>query len=236
MCTVSFVPHKEGFVFTSNRDEDPARAATQLIEKKTRFSTVYYMEDPLAKGTWFAFSTQRFVCVLNGAFEPHQRKASYRMSRGAMALESFQYDSLKAFRENFSFDGLEPFTLVLYNQGDFQEWIWDEKELHVRLLSTDAVHLWSSRTLYTRNCWATRKKDLNAWKPKAKSQEKIMEYHKTQLPFSVKHLEERLEGVTKLTNIPLQTTSVSSIQASSAGFSFVFQSNVNGIEHRVSLN
>ena len=32
MCTVTFVPTKEGFVFSSNRDEDPQRAAHNVVE------------------------------------------------------------------------------------------------------------------------------------------------------------------------------------------------------------
>lgn len=236
MCTVSFVPQKEGFVFTSNRDEDSARAATQLIEKQLGSTKVYYMEDPLAKGTWYAFSAQRFVCVLNGAFVPHQRKEKYSMSRGAMVLESFKYSTLAAFQENFSFDGIEPFTLVLYNKGDFQEWIWDEKELHVKALSTKAVHLWSSSTLYTRKRWENRRRELMSWNPIGKSQSEIMLYHKEKMPFSLENLVERMGGNVVPTNVPLQTTSVSSIQGTSDEFIFVFQSIVNNHQHSLSLN
>ncbi|MGB2476316.1 MAG: NRDE family protein, partial [Flavobacteriaceae bacterium] len=83
MCTVTFVPTKNGFIFTSNRDEDPQRAASKLIEEKRGEHTITFPQDQGAKGTWFAFSNrQQFVCVLNGAFEPHIRKSSYSMSRG----------------------------------------------------------------------------------------------------------------------------------------------------------
>ncbi len=32
MCTVTYVPVEGGFVFTSNRDEDPKRSAHKIIE------------------------------------------------------------------------------------------------------------------------------------------------------------------------------------------------------------
>lgn len=236
MCTVSFIPQKEGFVFTSNRDEDPARAATQWVEKQLGASQVFYMEDPLAKGTWFVFAKQRFACVLNGAFEPHLRKPQYRMSRGAMALESFLYPTLVEFQKAFSFDGMEPFTLLLFNKGDFQEWVWDEDQLHVKALSTKEVHLWSSCTLYTRARWETRKKQMVGWHPTTKTQEEIMRFHKEEMPFSAQNLQERLGSDQPLTNIPLQTTSVSSIQGSSSAFSFVFKSIVNDTEWTKTLN
>ena len=236
MCTVSFVPQNDGFVFTSNRDEDPARAATQLIEKKKGNTSVFYMEDPLAKGTWFAFSAQRFACVLNGAFEPHVRKEKYRMSRGAMALESFDYKTLNAFRTAFSFAGMEPFTLLLYNRGDFQEWVWDEEQLHVKNLSTSEAHLWSSSTLYTRERWQSRKNKLLAWDPSTKTQEEIMLFHKEKMPFTAANLQERLGGHAALKNIPLQTTSVTSLRGTEDDFKFHFQSNLKELRITKSLN
>lgn len=236
MCTVSFIPQKEGFVFTSNRDEDPGRAATQLMEKQQSLSKVYYMEDPLAKGTWFAFAPHRFACVLNGAFVAHQRKATYRLSRGAMALASFDYPTIAEFTQTFDFQGIEPFTLLLYNCGDFQECVWDEEQLHVKKLSTKASHLWSSCTLYTRERWKSRKENLLNWNKISKNQSEIIQFHKAHMPFAATHLQERLGTCEKLTNIPLQTTSVSSIDASAEGFSFVFESLVNRTRIEKSLN
>ena len=83
MCTVTFVPTASGFVFTSNRDEDPKRAATQLVEERRGDLLVTFPQDAAAKGTWIAFSDKdQFSCILNGAFEPHQRRENYSMSRG----------------------------------------------------------------------------------------------------------------------------------------------------------
>ena len=84
MCTVSFIPlPDERFLFTSNRDENPKRAAAALHELEVEGKTLFFPQDAQAKGSWFVFSnTNQFVCVLNGAFEPHLSEGSYRLSRG----------------------------------------------------------------------------------------------------------------------------------------------------------
>ena len=58
-----------------------------------------------------------------------------------MALAFFDYADIENFLNDFNFDGMEPFTMILYHQGDFRELKWDEANLHVRTLSTDEVYL-----------------------------------------------------------------------------------------------
>lgn len=224
MCTVTFVPTKEGFVFTSNRDEDPKRAAHNIIESERGELKVYFPQDEGASGTWFAYSnTDQFACVLNGAFEPHQRKADYTMSRGIMALAYFDYTSIEEFIGEFNFEGMEPFTLILYNKGDFKELKWDEVELHVRTLSTQDVHLWSSCTLYNQDWWIERSVNFKEFVARQQpDQVGIMHYHKTELPFKAEALQARLGSAKPLVNVPVETTSVSSLQQSEEGFKFYF--------------
>lgn len=236
MCTVTFVPTPSGFVFTSNRDEDPARSATQLVETKQDKQTIYYPQDKTAKGSWIAFSnTNRFVCVLNGAFIPHQRKKSYRMSRGRMALSYFDYSSIDAFLDHYQFEGIEAFTLLIYNANDFREIKWDEKELHVRSLATDEVHLWSSCTLYTEQWWLDRSIGFSEFISRQQpNQEKIMAYHQNELPFVHSALEARMEQTIPLDVISLKTTSVSSIECQAEGFKFRFHRTDGALSLRAS--
>lgn len=224
MCTVTFVPTKNGFIFTSNRDEDPQRAASKLIEEKRGEYTITFPQDEGAKGTWFAFSNrQQFVCVLNGAFEPHIRKSSYSMSRGAMALAFFDHLSLDQFIRDFDFSGIEPFTLLVYNAGDFREIKWDERDVHHKKLSINAVHLWSSPTLYTDQWQVERALAFKAFvADQQPTQNAIVSFHKTQLVFVAEALQARLGSKIPLTNIPLKTTSVSSIEGQRKGFNFIF--------------
>lgn len=224
MCTVTFVPTEEGFVFSSNRDEDPQRAAQNLVEDERGDLKVYFPQDKGASGTWFAYSNaDQFACVLNGAFEPHQRKEFYTMSRGIMALAYFDYTTIDEFINTFNFEGMEPFTLILYNKGDFKELKWDEVELHVRSLSVQDIHLWSSATLYNQEWWLDRSVDFKEFVArKQPDQVGIMDYHKTVLPFVPEALQALLGSSSPLTNLPVKTTSVSTLEKTSLGFKFHF--------------
>ena len=224
MCTVTFVPTKEGFVFTSNRDEDPKRAAHNIVEDQRGDIGVYFPRDEGASGTWFAYSNaDQFACVLNGAFGPHQRKEFYTMSRGIMALAYFDYATIDEFINEFNFEGMEPFTLILFNKGDFKELKWDEVELHVRSLSVQDVHLWSSATLYNQDWWIDRSVNFNEFVARQQpDQVGIMHYHKTELPFVPEALQALLGSPAPLTNLPVITTSVSSLEKTLQGFKFHF--------------
>ena len=224
MCTVTFVPTEEGFVFSSNRDEDPQRAAQNVVEDERGDLKVYFPQDKGASGTWFAYSnTDQFSCVLNGAFQPHQRKEFYTMSRGIMALAYFDYATIDEFINTFNFEGMEPFTLILYNKGDFKELKWDEVELHVRSLSVQDIHLWSSATLYNQEWWLDRSVNFKEFVArKQPDQVGIMDYHKTVLPFVPEALQALLGSSSPLTNLPVKTTSVSSLEKTSLGFKFHF--------------
>lgn len=224
MCTVTFVPTEEGFVFSSNRDEVPQRAAQNVLEDERGDLKVYFPQDEGARGTWFAFSdADQFACVLNGAFQPHQRKEFYAMSRGIMALAYFDYATIDEFIHAFNFEGMEPFTLILYNKGDFKELKWDEVELYVRSLSVKDIHLWSSATLYNQEWWLNRSINFNEFVArKQPNQVVIMDYHITVLPFVPEALQALLGSPAPLTNLPVKTTSVSSLERTSLGFKFHF--------------
>lgn len=224
MCTVTFVPQTDGFIFTSNRDEDPSRAAIAFQEKQIGRSKVFFPEDQQAKGSWFAFSdTGQFACVLNGAFQPHDRKTNYLMSRGLMLLQFFEPNSINEFLRSFSFEGIEPFTLLIYNADDFREVRWDEDQLHQKQLSMEQVHLWSSCTLYNEDWWKQRSTNFGRFiKEECPDQSMIINYHKLKLPFEVAALQARLQNYSPIFNIPIETTSVSSLKKTKAGFSFLF--------------
>ncbi len=99
MCTVTYISPAPGqFILTSNRDEAPSRGATRLAVEERNGKKIIFPQDPAAGGTWIAAANnQRMVCLLNGAFEAHNRQTPYRLSRGIMVLESFTFPSATAF-------------------------------------------------------------------------------------------------------------------------------------------
>lgn len=183
MCTVTYIQTgSDGeFVFTSNRDEAPNRKASELI-KETRYGKqLLYPQDAGAHGSWIIISdSDQLVCILNGAFVRHDRQPPYRMSRGVMAREFFSYENANDFFEHFDFEGLEPFTMVIYDRGDLYECRWDEKKLHPKSLSPQDSHLWASATLYNEELQQKRRDWFSDWEARHDevTVETVLDYHK----------------------------------------------------------
>ncbi len=183
MCTVTLIPTQDNsFILTSNRDE--------AIDRKTLLPEFYqinktrmlFPRDAVAGGTWIGLSDKStMICLLNGGFEAHKRKASYRLSRGVVVKDLLGSDDLCNSIEEYNYKGIEPFTIVAVNwQSDlkFLELVWDGKEKHVRNLEKE-THIWSSSTLYTQEM----KKMRQAWfytfqKENLLTPERLLDFHK----------------------------------------------------------
>ena len=182
MCTVTYIPSHEGnFIFTSNRDEAPKRSATEMVREDMAGKEVLFPRDAKAKGTWIAISnTNQLVCILNGAFIKHKHQPPYKLSRGIMALQFFTYKNAKAFFERFDFEGMEPFTMAIFDNGDLYELRWDEKEKHIKELDPLDTHLWASCTLYADEWQIKRRQWFQDWKEKYSvvNQANVLDFHR----------------------------------------------------------
>jgi len=152
MCTVTIVPlGNNDFVLTSNRDEAPNR--TSIAPKFYQFdgTKLLYPKDELAGGTWIGISEKnRVVCVLNGAFEWHERKPTYRMSRGVVAKDFMIANNITETIETYNLENIEPFTIVIVDWNlnlKFYELVWDGESKHFSELPLEPK-IWSSSTLY----------------------------------------------------------------------------------------
>ena len=80
MCTVTYLPVTNGYVFTTNRDETVTRGQTVFPQyEKIGGQRVCFPADPQAHGSWIAVGDKRLVCLLNGGFEKHRRELPYRV-------------------------------------------------------------------------------------------------------------------------------------------------------------
>lgn len=159
MCLVSYIPIGNGFVLSSNRDEAPERSAQNIVKENSGNTTIYYPGDH-AGGSWIIISEDnRLVCLLNGAFENHQRQLPYRMSRGVLMKEFFLYKDAVDFLKNYNCIKIEPFTMVIIDQLGLFEFIWDGQKKHINTLSTQETYIWSSATLYDE----TNRKKRKEW-------------------------------------------------------------------------
>jgi hypothetical protein len=184
MCTLSFFPKndKNGFVLTFSRDEAASRSSVEIVQDEQR--GLVYPKDVLHGGTWLALSVQtgRLTCLLNGAFERHERILPYRKSRGLVVLDSFNFADILDFFNFYDFENIEPFTILSFQNFDFFEFRWDGKQRHIKKLDTKSPHIRSSCTLYNQAIRHERERwfsDFYKEKTNNITAEDLWQFHKT---------------------------------------------------------
>lgn len=183
MCTLTYIPKEDGFIFTSNRDEQSIRAEAGLPEvHEYAGQSIWFPKDGLAGGTWIASNAEKQLCLLNGAFDRHERNLPYKKSRGLVLLDAFPFENLYHFFRDYSLQGIEPFTLVEARAAGFpglHEIRWDGIHKSYRELDAKQPHIWSSATLYPepqrqkRAAWFREFMEENS----NPSQEEILHFH-----------------------------------------------------------
>lgn len=161
MCTVTLIPvGNQDFLLTSNRDEATKRKTLPPEFYMVNSTKMLFPKDAVAGGTWIGVSDkQTMVCLLNGGFIKHQRKATYRQSRGVVVKEFLEAEDLMSAMETYDCRGIEPFTIVGVHWKEglfFCEMVWDGKEKHIQELAKTETYIWSSATLYTPEMKKTR--------------------------------------------------------------------------------
>lgn len=150
MCTVSFIPVRDTFFITSNRDEKYTRqhALPPAFHEYNQVKLLF-PKDANAGGTWIGLRENGNAAVLlNGAFIRHLSRPSYRKSRGLLLLDILSAEHPSIAFTKVRLTDIEPFTLVLFEQRCLYEFRWDGNEKFCRQLSASRPHIWSSATLY----------------------------------------------------------------------------------------
>jgi hypothetical protein len=158
MCTVTFIPTKEGCIITSNRDEKITRErALPPTEYHIEGKKIIFPKDPKAGGTWVAHSETKIVVLLNGAQEKHIPKSNYRKSRGLVVLELISAENSLEYWKTADLTDIEPFTIVLYENNKLVQLQWNEVEKTEKVIDEKQFHIWSSSTLYSKEIRKQRK-------------------------------------------------------------------------------
>jgi hypothetical protein len=157
MCFVAYIPIKDGFILGSNRDEHRGRAAASPPNQITLGGNKVLMPvDGKAGGTWIALREDGVALVLlNGAFENHERKPSYRHSRGIIIPQMMREDQPSLAFEAMNLQDIEPFTLLAIH-GLPSLWRWDGNALQRENPDPGKTLCISSATLYHQQQQAIR--------------------------------------------------------------------------------
>ena len=185
MCTVTYIPlQSNGFILTSNRDEGYSRA--QAIAPRSYAlgsKIIVYPKDPDAGGTWISTSKKsNTLCLMNGAFERHERTPPYRKSRGLVVLEFYEFNTVEEFIRNYNFENIEPFTLLVIDSNEnspIGELRWDGKQVFYANKDRNKFHIWSSAALYSKEIRLQREQWFSEWLATQSnfSQEACVQFH-----------------------------------------------------------
>lgn len=149
MCTVSFVPLKDGFCITSNRDESINREkAIPPSKYSINNKEIHFPKDPRAGGTWFVHDSKSCIVLLNGAIEKHIRKIKYKKSRGLIVLDLISVENPLEEWTTIDLKDIEPFTIILFSAQRLYQLQWNEIEKSTTEFDATQNHIWSSATLY----------------------------------------------------------------------------------------
>lgn len=150
MCTVMFLPSATKITLVSCRDEDPGRpaaSAPSIFEEND--TKLMYPKDAAAGGTWVgANECGHALVLLNGAFENHVKEKQYRKSRGLIVKEMLSITHPLAYWHQLDLMQIEPFTIIVLENENLNELVWDGNNKHQLLHDTSQAHIWSSATLY----------------------------------------------------------------------------------------
>ncbi len=183
MCTVTltYLSSEKGFILTSSRDEAPNR---KTLSPKTYFEEgvkMVFPKDAVAGGTWLGISEQkRVICLLNGAFEKHDRNPPYRLSRGVVVKHLLAVDDFDKAIEEYELHNVEPFTTIVVEwrqKLEFLEFVWDGAKKFLKKLPLTS-HIWSSSPLYSEEMKRQREQWFHEFRQNNQiNSQKLKEFH-----------------------------------------------------------
>lgn len=235
MCTLTYVPLPDGqYLLTSNRDEAVTRkGAIMPMEVALEHNARAWMPvDQEAGGTWIGMALrQRCVVLLNGAFEPHNHQPPYRMSRGFVVRQALGTDDFPRFMESFNLDGIEPFTMVVWEGNPLKllEWRWDGSQPFHCESSPKSPHIWSAAQLYPGPVRRDSEARFDALLEQGADPELLWQFHEEE-DYRTKMERHGLEPIPIL-----KTLSRISILAGKSGFTMRYLDLTDGEETRIDL-
>jgi hypothetical protein len=238
MCTVSYIPPRngEGFILTSNRDERMHRETAVPGLFTVGDVQLCFPKDLQAGGSWIAANNEgRLACLLNGGFEPHEKKTIHTYSRGKVLIDlvSSRQDPMVFF----SYADLtltEPFTVVSIDLDEggsisgFVEFVWDGSGKYMKNLDPDLPRLWSSVTLYL----AAERKLRKVWFDRFLQEQGINITPELVLAFhSGRHTADERINLVMQRDKELKTVSITQVTPDKGNYSMKYDDLVGKVTH-----
>jgi len=221
MCTLTYLPKKEGFILTSSRDEVYSRPTT-IPKRYTIFDqNVIFPKDEFKGGTWLVLGENRVICLLNGSEKDFEIKEHYHESRGTLVLNHFKFQNSHSFFQDESFENVAPFTMVIFSLKDemiIQEISWNGSEKTMRFVNSAEPKIWSSTTLYSKD----KREERKIWfsdflkENRTLTKKDLLNFHQKE------HTEESATNILMKRRDGKQTTSISQINVNATEKSFLY--------------
>ncbi len=159
MCTVTYIPLQKRILFSSCRDENPARIRAKIpAVKQGNTRKLFYPADGAAGGTWIGMNNAGdLLILLNGGFENHTKRDDYRHSRGLIVKEMLDAEDPIFTWHQTELSNIEPFTIIAYVNDKLHQLVWTGRQKFHLHPDPSQPHIWSSWTLYASDIQNLRK-------------------------------------------------------------------------------
>jgi transport and Golgi organization protein 2 len=150
VCTLSFIPDKDGYVAAMNRDEQRSRAAAfPPAMRQAGEGPVLYPQEA-GGGTWIGGNSHgNLLALLNWYSMEKKNLGEKSRSRGELIPELLlEPDAASTYRAlwHFDFTGIHPFRLfgIFPANQVIHEWRWDAERLTTKFHGWGRHHWFSS--------------------------------------------------------------------------------------------
>ena len=183
MCTLTFIPDREKYVLTMNRDEQRHRDEGGLLLKKNQGTEYVYPLDLQAGGTWVGVNNYgTTVALLNRYNAPTIEKAR---SRGLIVLEAISrgvWQDSFSYLKHLSCLHYNPFDCVIASPGrPLHVFSWDRANFLHQEHRSDEPFMITSSSLFFDEVRAHRKERFELWRKEFGGVEDVDAFHLEQV-------------------------------------------------------
>src|ERR1700753_159884 len=149
MCTVSFLPTRQGFMLAMNRDEQISRPRALAPRRHWTGLRASLYPSETGGGTWIGTNDAGLTLALINWYAKPQRDRASRVSRGIIIPHLLAADNLAdvtGMVAALPLTKINPFRLIAISARErmVREWRWDGKYLTCKRFSWKRRHWFSS--------------------------------------------------------------------------------------------